>query len=330
MSAEQTIIDQNPSIYIPYVYDTTTPQFVRDFLQDDKKYGRVDFISPKWVKEATRTYVMMRVYFRSWNASEEALAFKRQILDGEKVRVVWGEDKRSGKELYWMVQLNNASDEQKEADRKRYSEYLEKKRSFRTEKRRDERSPSPRRGRREERRDERRDGWQDARGRGRAQPSRRGRSPSRSVSPPRRERSVTPPPKCRSGVIHYMDTCRCRSVSRSPSRDERTPPRRRTPSRERTPPPAPRRERKVSRSPPRREDVAELKRQIERQAEMINKLTAMMAQMEMPNVTVRKPRKLTVPTMPKRWSDEEDDELVFEDDEDTDAAEKTKTETETK
>ena len=323
MSAEQTIIDQNPSIYIPYVYDTTTPQFVRDFLQDDKKYGRVDFISPKWVKEATRTYVMMRVYFRSWNASEEALAFKRQILDGEKVRVVWGEDKRSGKELYWMVQLNNASDEQKEADRKRYSTYLETKRKFRTEKRRDERSPSPRRGRREERRD----GWQDARGRGRAQPSRRGRSPSRSVSPPRRERSDTPPRKCQSGVIHYMDTCRCRSVSRSPSRDERTPPRRRTPSRERTPPPAPRRERKVSRSPPRREDVAELKRQIERQAEMINKLTAMMAQMEMPNVTVRKPRKLTVPMMPKRWSDEEDDELVFEDDEDTDAAEKTKTET---
>jgi len=323
MSAEQTIIDQNPSIYIPYVYDTTTPQFVRDFLQDDKKYGRVDFISPKWVKEATRTYVMMRVYFRSWNASEEALAFKRQILDGEKVRVVWGEDKRSGKELYWMVQLNNASDEQKEADRKRYSTYLETKRKFRTEKRRDERSPSPRRGRREERRD----GWQDARGRGRAQPSRRGRSPSRSVSPPRRERSVTPPRKCQSGVIHYMDTCKCRSVSRSPSRDERTPPRRHTPSRERTPPPAPRRERKVSRSPPRREDVAELKRQIERQAEMINKLTAMMAQMEMPNVTVRKPRKLTVPMMPKRWSDEEDDELVFEDDEDTDAAEKTKTET---
>jgi hypothetical protein len=300
MSAEQSIIEQNPSLYIPYVYDTTTPQFVRDFFQDEKKYGRVDFISPKWVKEETRTYIMMRVYFRSWNASEEALAFKQSILDGEKVRIVWGEDKRTHKELFWMVQLNNATEEQKEADRKRYATYLENKRKFRTESRRErspvrrderrrERSPVRRDERRRERspvrRDERRDGWQPARGRvsqrSRTPPRRVERSPSRSVSPPRRER---------------------------------------------TPPPAPRRERKVSRTPPRAVDrVTDLERQLERQAEMITKLTAMMSQMETPSVTVRKHRKLAVPTEPARWSEDDDDTLEFEDDDqEAEAAAKTR------
>ena len=325
MSIEQSIIEQNPSIFIPYVYDTTTPQFVRDFFQDTKKYGRVDFISPRWVKEETRTYIMMRVYFRSWNASEEALAFKKSILGGEKVRIVWGEDKRTNKELFWMVQLNNATEEQKEADRKRYATYLESKRKFRTDKRRDERSPSPRR---EVRRDERR-------GRDERRPDERkyvrGRTPPRERSPVRRDerrrertpprhsryvsrspsraRSETPPPKCVPNVIHYMDNCECEPKSGAPS--------------------APRRERKVSRSPARSDRVAELERQLERQAEMITKLTAMMSQMEMPNVTVRKHRKLVVPPEPVRWSDEDDkeDTLEFEDDddEDTDAAAKTKT-----
>jgi hypothetical protein len=286
-----SIVEQNPSLYIPYVYDTTTPLFVRDFIQDTLKLGRVDFISPKWVKQDTRTYIMMRVYFRSWNASEQALAFKRRIIDGEKERVVWGEDKRSGKELYWMVQQNTANEEQKEVDRKRYSEYLEKKRSFR-EGKRDE----PRR-------------------RERSPDRRRERCVSRS-----RERSPTPPRKCQSGVIHYMDTCRCRSVSPSPHRDDRTPPRR---ERSPVPPPAPRRVRKVSRSPRRgdvSDDMAQMRRQIERQAKLIETMTAMMSRLEMPNVTVRKSRNQGLTTEPKRWSDEEsDDEVIYSDDEDTGA-----------
>lgn len=277
MSVEQTIVEQSPSIFIPYVYDTTTPLFVRDYIQDTLKLGRVDFISPKWVKEETRTYIMMRVYFRSWNASEEVLAIKRRILGGEKERVVWGEDKRSGKELYWIFQLNTASDEQKEADRKRYSEYLEKKRSFR-EGRRNE-------PRRRERSPERRS---------------RERSVSRSRSPPRRERS---PPR--------------RRERSPPRRVERTPPRRR----ERSPvaPPAPRRVAKVSRSPRREDDMAKMRKQLERQAELIARMTEQMSKMEMPNVTVRKSRKQGLTTEPKRWSDEDsEDDVVFSDDEDQD------------
>lgn len=277
-----SIVEQNPSLYIPYIYDTTTPLFVRDFVQDTLKLGRVDFISPKWVKQDTRTFIMMRVYFRSWNASEEALAFKRRIIDGGKERVVWGEDKRSGKELYWMVQLNTANEEQKETDRKRYSEYLEKKRSFRE-------------GKRDERRDE---------------PRRRERSPDRRRDESRRrERSI--------------DRRRERSVScsRSPSREryvQRTPPRR---ERSPVPPPAPRRERKVSRSPRRdnvSDDMAQMRRQIERQAKLIETMTAMMSRLEMPNVTVRKSRKQGLTTEPKRWSDEDsDDDVIYSDDEDT-------------
>jgi hypothetical protein len=284
MSVEQSIVEQSPSVFIPYVYDTTTPLFVRDYIQDTLKLGRVDFISPKWVKEETRTYIMMRVYFRSWNASEEVLAIKRRILGGEKERVVWGEDKRSGKELYWIFQLNTASDEQKEADRKRYSEYLEKKRSFR-EGRRD--VPS-----RRERSPERRS---------------RERSVSRSRSPPRRER--TPPRRERSPP---------RRRERSPPRRvERTPPRRR----ERSPvaPPAPRRAAKVSRSPCREDEMAKMRKQLERQAELIARMTEQMSKMDMPNVTVRKSRKQGLTTEPIRWSDEEsDDEVVFSDDEDQD------------
>lgn len=283
MSVEQSIVEQSPSIFIPYVYDTTKPQFVRDFIQDTLKLGRVDFISPKWVKEETRTYIMMRVYFRSWNASEEALAIKRRILGREKERIVWGDDKRSGKELYWIFQLNTANDEQKEADRKRYSEYLEKKRSFREGRRdvpsRRERSP-------------------ERRSRGRSV----SRSVSRSRSPPRRERS---PPR--------------RRERSPPRRRERTPPRRR----ERSPvaPPAPRRAAKVSRSPRREDEMVKMRRQLERQAELIARMTEQMSKMNMPNVTVRKSRKQGLTTDPKRWSDEEsDDEVVFSDDEDQDEA----------
>lgn len=275
-----SIVEQNPSLFIPYVYDTTKPQDVRDFVQDTLKLGRVDFISPKWVKQDTRTFIMMRVYFRSWNASEEALAFKRRIIDGGKERVVWGEDKRSGKELFWMVQLNTASEEQKEADRKRYSEYLEKKRSFREgkrdEPRRRERSPDRRRDepRRRERSIDRR----------RERSVSRSRSPSRERyverTPPRRERSPVPPPAPR----------RERKVSRSPRRDD------------------------VS------DDMAQMRRQIESQAKLIETMTAMMSRLEMPNVTVRKSRKQGLTTEPKRWSDEDsDDEVIYSDDEDTGA-----------
>ena len=177
MSSATSVVDAVVSIYLPYCLTTTTASWVKDFFEKELKYGRVRGVKSKRfeTKEGT-PFQAMRVYFERWNLSDEALAFKQKLIDGEKVRVVYGKHNTTRADLYWMAELNKATEEQQKHDLdalERRRESYEQSRD-RDEPRRRERSPVRRDERRRDeprrherspvRRDERRrDGWQQGR-----------------------------------------------------------------------------------------------------------------------------------------------------------------------